>query len=65
MSEQDLQEMRLLDKGETGRTFNYLEIFSGIENHPENPLAQKDKNENVVDDRDKEDVAQFSKVECY
>ncbi len=57
--------MRLLDKGETGRTFNYLEIFSGIENHPENPLAQKDKNENVVDDREKEDVAQCSKVECY
>lgn len=38
MSQQDIIDLRSLDKGESGRTFNYLEIFSGLESHPENPL---------------------------
>ncbi|ODM90835.1 1,5-anhydro-D-fructose reductase [Orchesella cincta] len=39
LSTDELIDLRSLDKGEVGRTFNYLEIFEGLDKHPENPLA--------------------------
>lgn len=38
-TQEEMNELRDLDRGEIGRTFDYLEIFTGIEKHPENPLA--------------------------
>ncbi|CAL8095460.1 unnamed protein product [Orchesella dallaii] len=39
LSDDELTELQYLDKGEIGRTFNYLEIFEGLDKHPENPIA--------------------------
>lgn len=33
-----MNDIRSLDKGEIGRTFSYLEIFAGLDKHPENPI---------------------------
>jgi len=34
----DIENLRDLDAGERGRSFDYLKIFPGLEKHPENPM---------------------------
>lgn len=61
LTDEELNEMRALDKGDVGRTFNYLEIFDGLEKHPENPLAAQVQ----LVKMEAEEVAELPKVECY
>jgi len=38
MNAEDIENLRDLDAGEKGRSFDYLKIFAGLDKHPENPM---------------------------
>jgi len=38
MDAEDANNLRDLDAGEKGRSFDYLKIFPGLDKHPENPM---------------------------
>jgi diketogulonate reductase-like aldo/keto reductase len=62
LSQEELNDLRSLDKGDPGRTFDYLEIFTGLENHPENPLNEASGKPDLVEKLPNSSV---SPAECY